>query len=229
MDFGFLVDLFLHLDTHLGAFMQQYGTSVYIALFLIIFCETGLVVTPFLPGDSLIFASGALAAAGIMSWGALPLFMVAAVTGNMLNYQIGRFLSEKVNQHQNMRFIKQESLDRTQKFFDKHGGITIVITRFMPILRTFSPFVAGVGKMPYRRFLLYNTVGGVSWATVFFLIGYFFGNLPAVRNHFSIVVIAIIVISVIPAVIAYFKNKAAGKKAKKAQSEEKPFDDVSPS
>lgn len=192
--------------------MQQYGTSVYVVLFLMIFCETGLVVTPFLPGDSLIFASGALAATGIMGWGALPMFMVAAVTGNMLNYQIGRFFSEKVQQRQNLRFIKQENLDRTQEFFDKHGGITIVITRFMPILRTFSPFVAGVGKMPYKRFLLYNTVGGVAWASVFFLIGYFFGNLPAVRSHFSVVVIAIVVVSVIPAVVAYFKNKSAGKR-----------------
>jgi membrane-associated protein len=217
LDFGFLVDLFLHLDKHLGAFMQQYGTSVYVALFLIIFCETGLVVTPFLPGDSLIFASGALAATGIMGWGALLLFMTAAVTGNMLNYQIGRFLSEKIKQRQQMRFIKQENLDRTQEFFDRHGGITIVITRFMPILRTFSPFVAGVGKMPYRRFLFYNTVGGVSWASVFFLIGYFFGNLPAVQSHFSVIVIAIIVISVIPAFIAYFKNRAAGKKARNAK------------
>lgn len=212
MDFGFFVDLFLHLDKYLATFMQQYGTSVYVVLFLMIFCETGLVVTPFLPGDSLIFASGALAATGIMGWGALPMFMVAAVTGNMLNYQIGRFFSEKVQQRQNLRFIKQENLDRTQEFFDKHGGITIVITRFMPILRTFSPFVAGVGKMPYKRFLLYNTVGGVAWAAVFFLIGYFFGNLPAVRSHFSVVVIAIVVVSVIPAVVAYFKNKSAGKR-----------------
>lgn len=213
MDFGFFIDLFLHLDKYLATFMQQYGVSVYVVLFLMIFCETGLVVTPFLPGDSLIFASGALAATGIMGWGALPMFMVAAVTGNMLNYQIGHFFSEKVRQRQGLRFIKQENLDRTQEFFDKHGGITIVITRFMPILRTFSPFVAGVGKMPYKRFLLYNTVGGVAWAAVFFLIGYFFGNLPAVRSHFSVVVIAIIVISVIPAVVAYFKNKSAGKHA----------------
>ncbi len=207
MDFSFLLDVFLHLDTHLGAFMQQYGAPVYVVLFLIIFCETGLVVTPFLPGDSLIFAAGALAATGIVSWGALPLFIVAAVTGNMLNYQIGRFLSDRVKQRKQMRFIKQENLDRTQAFFDKHGGITIVITRFMPILRTFSPFVAGVGKMPYKRFLLFNTVGGISWASAFFLIGYFFGNLPAVQSHFSVIVIAIVVISVIPAVIAFVKGK----------------------
>ncbi|WBY64516.1 DedA family protein [Thermocaproicibacter melissae] len=216
MDFGFLVDVFLHLDVHLASFMQQYGTPVYVMLFLIIFCETGLVVTPFLPGDSLIFAAGALAATGIVSWTALPLFMIAAVTGNMLNYQIGLFLSDKVKQRKKMRFINQEDLDRTQEFFDKYGGITIVITRFMPILRTFSPFVAGVGKMSYRRFLLFNTVGGVSWAAVFFFIGYFFGNLPAVKQHFSMVVIAIIFVSVIPAVVAFFKNRK-NKKEKKCE------------
>lgn len=214
MDFSFLLDVFLHLDTHLGAFMQQYGAPVYVVLFLIIFCETGLVVTPFLPGDSLIFAAGALAAGGIVSWGALPLFIVAAVTGNMLNYQIGRFLSERVKQRKQMRFIKQENLDRTQAFFDKHGGITIVITRFMPILRTFSPFVAGVGKMPYKRFLLFNTVGGISWASAFFLIGFFFGNLPAVQTHFSVIVVAIVVVSVIPAVIAFVKGKMADREKK---------------
>jgi membrane-associated protein len=214
LDFGFLVDVFLHLDVHLASFMQQYGTPVYVMLFLIIFCETGLVVTPFLPGDSLIFAAGALAATGIVSWTALPLFMIAAVTGDTLNYQIGLFLSDKVKQRKKMRFINQENLDRTQKFFDKYGGITIVITRFMPILRTFSPFVAGVGKMSYRRFFLYNTVGGVSWAAVFFFIGYFFGNLPAVKQHFSIVVIAIILISAIPAIVAFVKNRKTAKKKK---------------
>lgn len=214
MDFGFLVDVFLHLDVHLASFMQQYGTPVYVMLFLIIFCETGLVVTPFLPGDSLIFAAGALAATGIVSWSTLPLFMIAAVTGNMLNYQIGLFLSEKVKHRKKMRFINQEDLDRTQEFFDKYGGITIVITRFMPILRTFSPFVAGVGKMSYRRFLLFNTVGGVSWAAAFFFIGYFFGNLPAVKQHFSIVVIAIILISAIPAIVAFVKNRKTAKKKK---------------
>lgn len=218
LDFGFLVDVFLHLDVHLASFMQQYGTPVYVMLFLIIFCETGLVVTPFLPGDSLIFAAGALAATGIVSWTALPLFMIAAVAGNMLNYQIGLFLSDKVKQRKKMRFINQENLDRTQEFFDKYGGITIVITRFMPILRTFSPFVAGVGKMSYRRFLLFNTVGGISWAASFFLIGYFFGNLPAVKQHFGIVVIAIIFISVIPAIVAFAKNRKTAKKKKCEES-----------
>jgi Uncharacterized membrane-associated protein len=206
------IDIFLHLDKHLALFMNQYGTSVYIVLFIIIFCETGLVVTPFLPGDSLIFAAGALAATGIMGWGALPLFIVAAVTGNMLNYQIGRFLSERVRSRTRMRFIKQEYLDRTQAFFDKHGGITIIITRFMPILRTFSPFVAGVGEMPYRRFLLFNTIGGTAWATLFFLIGDLFGNMPFVKNHFSFIVIGIVCVSLVPAVAAFFKSKASPKK-----------------
>lgn len=221
MNFSFLLDLILHLDVHLSTFMQQYGAPVYVALFLIIFCETGLVVTPFLPGDSLIFAAGALAATGIVSWGALPLFMVAALTGNMLNYQIGRQLSEKVKQRQHMRFIKQENLDRTQAFFDKYGGITIVITRFMPILRTFSPFVAGVGKMRYRRFLLFNTIGGLSWVLVFFFIGYFFGNLPVVKTHFGIVVIGIIGISVIPAIVAFVKGKVDNSKKKNGPDEDR--------
>lgn len=209
----FIIDVFLHLDKHLSAFMTQYGTPVYILLFLIIFCETGLVVTPFLPGDSLIFASGALAAAGIMGWGALPMFIAAAILGNIVNYQIGRFLSDKVRSKQQIKFIKREYLDRTQKFFDKHGGATIIITRFMPILRTFSPFVAGVGYMPYRRFLLYNAVGGTSWAIVFFLIGVLFGNMPVVQNHFSLIVIGIIIVSLIPAVVAFLKGKtSSGKK-----------------
>jgi membrane-associated protein len=203
----FLIEIFLHLNVHLKEFMSLYGAPVYVLLFLIIFCETGLVVTPFLPGDSLIFASGALAATGIMSWGALLLFIIAAVTGNMLNYQLGRFLSERVRSRQKMRFIKQEYIDQTEKFFDKHGGATIVITRFMPILRTFSPFVAGVGEMPYLRFLLYNAIGGISWATAFFLIGVFFGNMPFVESHFSFIVVAIVLISLIPAVVAFLKSR----------------------
>lgn len=208
----FLIDVFLHLDKHLATFMSLYGAPVYVFLFLIIFCETGLVVTPFLPGDSLIFATGALAATGIMSWWALPLFIVAAVTGNMLNYQIGRFLSERVRSRQKMRLIKMEYIDRTQKFFDKHGGATIIITRFMPILRTFSPFVAGVGEMAYPKFLFFNSIGGISWATMFFLIGVFFGNMSFVKTHFSIIVLAIIFISVIPALVAFLKTKLETKK-----------------
>lgn len=214
MDFGFLIDLFLHLDRYLSVLMAQYGTAVYILLFLVLFCETGLVVTPFLPGDSLIFAAGALAASGIMNWYALPLFMAAAILGNMLNYQIGRTLSDRIRRGGKIRFVKQEYLDRTQKFFDRHGGATVIITRFMPILRTFTPFVAGIGKMPYRRFLLFNAIGGLSWASAFFLIGYFFGNLPAVKTHFGVIVVGIVVISVLPAVIVFLKEKATGKKKK---------------
>lgn len=209
----FIIDVFLHLDTHLSTFMSTYGMPVYVFLFLIIFCETGLVVTPFLPGDSLIFAAGTLAATGIMSWWSLPLFIIAAITGNMLNYQIGRFLSERVRSRQKMRLIKQEYIDKTQSFFDKHGGATIIITRFMPILRTFSPFVAGVGEMAYPRFLLFNSIGGISWATTFFLIGVFFGNMPFVRTHFSLIVLAILLISVMPAVVAFLKTKLETDKA----------------
>jgi membrane-associated protein len=208
----FIIDVFLHLDKYLSVFMTQYGTPVYILLFLLIFCETGLVVTPFLPGDSLIFAAGALAATGIMGWFTLPLFIVAAITGNMLNYQIGHFFSDKVKKRQKMKLIKQEYLDRTQRFFDKHGGITIIITRFMPILRTFSPFIAGVGSMPYKRFLFFNAVGGISWATVFFMIGVLFGNMPFVQSHFSIIVIAIVFVSLVPAVIAFIKGKSTENK-----------------
>jgi membrane-associated protein len=188
--------------------MQHYGFAVYIILFIAIFCETGLVITPFLPGDSLIFASGALAAIpGGMSWVALPLFIIAAITGNMLNYQIGHFFSERVRSRKKIRFIKQEYIDRTEKFFDKHGGATIIITRFMPILRTFSPFVAGVGEMPYLRFLLFNAISGISWASAFFLIGLFFGNMPYVSSHFSFIVVGIVFISLIPAVVAFLQSR----------------------
>lgn len=208
---GFLFDFFLHLDRYLGVLMGQYGTAVYVLLFAVVFCETGLVVAPFLPGDSLIFAAGALTAAGIMKWFALPLFMAAAVLGNMLNYQIGRCLSEKAAQKDGLRFVKQEYLERTRKFFDRHGGATIIITRFMPILRTFAPFVAGLGKMSYRRFLLFNAIGGLSWASAFYLIGYFFGNLPAVKANFSLIVAGIVVISILPAVLFAAKEKRAAK------------------
>ena len=204
----FIVEVLLHLDVHLAAFMSQYGASVYVLLFFLIFCETGLVVTPFLPGDSLIFAAGALCAKNIMSWWALLLFIAAAITGNMLNYQIGRSLSERVRRREKMRLIKQEYIDRTQDFFEKHGGATIIITRFMPILRTFSPFVAGVGEMPYNRFMFYNAIGGISWATAFFLIGFYFGNMSFVKDHFSIVILAIVFISLIPAVVAFIKSRS---------------------
>lgn len=192
--------------------MSHYGAFAYVVLFLVIFCETGLVVTPFLPGDSLIFATGALAAKGIMGWETLILLCIAAVTGNMLNYSIGRFLSERVRGRQKLKLIKQEYIDKTQSFFNKYGGLTIIITRFMPIIRTFTPFVAGVGYMPYGRFMLFNTIGGTAWAAGFFIIGMIFGNIAFVKNHFSLIVVGIVLISVLPAIISFFKARSAGKK-----------------
>lgn len=210
----YLIDVFLHIDKHLSIFMQHYGAIAYVLMFLIIFCETGLVVTPFLPGDSLIFAAGALAAKNIVAPIAILMFCAAAVLGNMCNYQIGRALKHRV-EHGHIRFIKKEYLERTHHFFEKYGAVTIIITRFMPIIRTFSPFVAGVGEMPYRKFLLYNLIGGVVWASFFFGVGYFFGNLPFFRTHFSMVVILIVCISLLPAVIGFLKAQL-GKKNKKA-------------
>jgi membrane-associated protein len=214
-----LIYVILHLNpTTLGAFMKEYGIAAYVILFLIIFCETGLVVTPFLPGDSLIFAAGTLAAFGAMSWNAYIMLIFAAILGNMLNYQIGKSLSEKVNNQQKIKFIKSEYIDDTRNFFDKYGAVTIIITRFMPIIRTFAPFVAGVGEMKYRRFFIYNAIGGISWVTFFFIGGYFFGRIPAVQQHFSLVVIGIVLISVLPAVILFLK-KTFGKSKPKTPEE----------
>lgn len=213
--FHSLVNVILHLNPDtLGQFMNSYGTIAYVVLFLIIFCETGLVVTPFLPGDSLIFAAGTLAAFGVMGWPALVMLIFAAVLGNMLNYQIGRSLSIKVNKRQKLRLIKTEHIDETKVFFEKYGAATIIITRFMPIIRTFAPFVAGVGEMKYRKFFVYNAIGGIAWATSFFVFGFFFGKIPAVSEHFSLVVIAIVLVSVTPAVVIFLKKAIAKKKVK---------------
>lgn len=205
---NFIFDLFLHLDKHLNSFVNDYGALTYLFLFLIIFCETGLVVTPFLPGDSIIFATAALAAGGVINIPlALAVFYIAAIAGDTVNYQIGHYLRNKVQSKENIRFIKKEYIDRTHKFFEKHGGITIIFARFMPIIRTFAPFVAGVGTMSYKWFLCYNIIGGLSWVSLFFGIGYFFGEMSFIKAHFSLVLLAIIFISVIPAVIAYFKSR----------------------
>lgn len=211
----YLIDLFLHIDKHLSVFMHSYGMIAYVLMFLIIFCETGLVVTPFLPGDSLIFAAGALAVKDIVSPAAVLMFCAAAVLGNICNYSIGRALGHRV-ENGHVKFIKKEYIKRTQHFFQKYGAVTIIITRFMPIIRTFAPFVAGVGEMPYRKFLLYNLIGGVVWASFFFGVGYFFGNLPFFKAHFSMVVVLIICISLIPAVIGFLKAKLSGKKGNPA-------------
>jgi membrane-associated protein len=183
-------------------------------LLLIIFCETGLVVIPFLPGDSLLFAAGAFAAIGSLKLGVLiPLLCLAAVGGDTVNYHIGRLLRHKVAKKDEIRFIKREYLERTDAFFEKHGGKTIIIARFVPIIRTFAPFVAGVGTMSYLRFLSYNAIGGISWVLVGTLGGYFFGNLPFIKNNFSLVILAIVFISVLPGVFAYLKSKFSIKDA----------------
>ncbi len=201
------VEVFLHLDRHLTEITSQYGTWTYAILFLIIFAETGLVVTPFLPGDSLLFAAGAIAALGGLDVRVLMLLLVvAAILGDTVNYWIGARIGRRAFSG-DIRFIKQEYLLRTEHFYEKHGGKTIILARFVPIIRTFAPFVAGVGIMEYRRFLLFNVVGGVVWVTLFTLAGYFFGNLPVVKQNFSLVVLAIIILSVLPIAIEVVKAR----------------------
>lgn len=202
-----LVDLFLHLDDHLVEIVTQYGFWTYLLLFLIIFCETGLVVTPFLPGDSLLFAAGAIAATGAINiWVLAVLLIAAAILGDTVNYWIGQFIGPRAFSGK-VPFLKQEYLDRTHAFYERYGGKTIIIARFVPIVRTFAPFVAGVGSMTYARFLSYNVIGGVVWVTLFLFGGFFFGNLPFVKENFSIVVIAIILISVLPAVYEFVRDR----------------------
>lgn len=209
MDYvNIFMDLFLHLDTHLNAITNEYGMLTYLLLFVIIFCETGLVVTPFLPGDSLIFATGALAASGSLN--PITLFFLlslAAISGDTVNYQIGHLLRDKITKHEDIRFIKKEHLDRTHVFFEKYGTKTIVIARFVPIVRTFAPFVAGVGIMPYSKFISYNVIGGVAWVFAFLFGGYFFGNLPIVKDNFSFVILGIIFVSLLPGIITYIQSK----------------------
>jgi membrane-associated protein len=203
-----LADFFIHLDTHIASISAQYGAWTYLIVFVIIFCETGLVVTPFLPGDSLLFVLGAMAAVGDLQLTALILLLsIAAIGGNVLNYTIGVFLSNKVLTNQTIPFVKQEYINRTHEFFEKYGAKTIIITRFVPIIRTFAPFLAGVGSMPYRQFTIYNIIGGTAWVLVGTLSGFFFGNLPFVRKNFSLVVLAIVVISLIPAFLEFLKHK----------------------
>jgi len=209
-----IIEFFLHIDKHLGNVITQYGTLSYFILFAVIFMETGFVVTPFLPGDSLIFAAGALAASnGSFQIGWLYLILViAAVVGDTVNYWIGHAVGPKAFSG-NVRFLKKEYLDKTHAYFEKYGGKTIIIARFVPIVRTFAPFVAGVGAMTYGKFISYNIVGGLLWVTLFTFGGYFFGNLDFVKHNFSIVIFAIIGISVVPAVIEYLRERNSTKKA----------------
>lgn len=203
----YLIDLFLHLDKHLHVVIQAYGGWTYFLLFLIIFMETGFVVTPFLPGDSLIFAAGTFASLGALNVHVLFfLIAAAAILGDTANYWIGHFIGPRAFSG-NIRFLKKEYLDRTHEFYEKHGGKTIILARFIPIIRTFAPFVAGVGEMTYWKFISYNVVGGLSWVALFTYGGYFFGNLKFVKENFSLVVLAIILISVMPGVVEYLKSR----------------------
>lgn len=206
--FSYLIDMFLHLDKHLGTVINNYGFETYLILFAIIFLETGLVVTPFLPGDSLIFAAATFAAMGMLNIYALVgILMVAAIFGDTVNYEIGRIFGNKLIKVSGGRLIKQEHLDKTNSFYEKYGGKTIIFARFIPIVRTLAPFVAGIGKMKYKNFITFNAIGGALWVVGVSAFGYFFGNIPVVRDNFSVVVIAIILISIMPAVIEILKSK----------------------
>lgn len=196
-----ILDLFIHLDQHLSRVISEYGTWTHFILFLIVFCETGLVVTPFLPGDSLLFAAGTFAALGALDLRLIILLlMVAAILGDTVNYWVGAYIGPRAFRS-NSRLLRQEYLDRTHAFYERHGGKTIIIARFVPIIRTFAPFVAGIGAMSYPRFITYNVVGAVLWVGLFVLGGYFFGNIPTVRENFTLVILAIIFISVMPIVV----------------------------
>ena len=209
-----LWDFAVHLDAHLAAFIAQHGAWVYGLLFVIIFCETGLVVTPFLPGDSLLFVVGTLAAAGGMDIGlVMALLVAAALTGDNTNYWIGRWIGPKVFRDENARWLNRRHLDRTHAFYDRHGGKAIVIARFVPIVRTYVPFVAGIGRMPYPRFLAFSVGGALLWVCGLSLAGYWFGNIPAVKNNLAVVIIVIVVLSVLPIALEFLKarrRRAAG-------------------
>ena len=211
----YTIDVFLHLDKYLSMVIQNYGVLTYLILFLIIFAETGFVVTPFLPGDSLLFAAGAFAGIGALDVSLLlVLLSVAAIAGDSVNYSIGKYVGFKIYEQDTIKFIKKEHLLQTHQFYEKHGAITIIIARFSPIIRTFAPFVAGIGEMKYMKFITYNVVGGLLW--IFSLVGggYFFGNLPVVKNNFSLVIFAVVVISVLPVIIGLFRQNSTATETK---------------
>ncbi len=207
-----LIDIFLHLDKNLAIVISQYGTATYLLMFGIIFMETGFVVTPFLPGDTLLFAGGALSASGILPiWITYVIFLVAAILGDTVNYWIGHFVGPKIFDRETglakgNKFIKKEYLDKTQTFYAKHGNMTIILARFVPIVRTFAPFVAGIASMSYKHFITYNIVGGFLWVTAFTWSGYFFGNLPFVKTNFHYIVVVIIILSIVPIIYEWVKS-----------------------
>lgn len=201
-------DIVLHLDKNLTALVQNYGVFTYIVLFGIVFAETGLVVMPFLPGDSLLFAAGAIAALGSLNiWFIVALLAIAAILGDTLNYWVGHFLGRKIVDHPKIKFINQEHIDKTEQFYKKYGAKTIILARFVPIVRTFAPFVAGVGSMHYSTFVLYNIVGGLLWVTIFTFLGFFFGNMEAIKENFHYAIFAIIGLSVVPMIYEYIQHK----------------------
>lgn len=206
------LELVIHFDKHLNAMIQSFGNWSYLVLFLIIFAETGLVVTPFLPGDSLIFAVGTFAAIGSLDVAWLFAILVsAAIIGDSVNYAIGKFIGDKAFHLKHSKIFKKEYLDKTHKFYEKYGGKTIILARFVPIVRTFAPFVAGVGVMSYKKFFAYNVIGGILWVSVFLFGGYFFGNMPIIKKNFSIAIFAVIILSILPIGIEYWKHKRAKK------------------
>jgi membrane-associated protein len=214
--FSFVFDFILHIDRHLGEMVQEYRLWTYFILFLIVFCETGLVVTPFLPGDSLLFAAGSIAAIGYAGSSVLDpnilfiLLSVAAILGDTVNYWLGHYIGPKAFKEKS-RFLKKEYLDKTHAFYEKHGGKTIILARFIPIIRTFAPFVAGIGAMSYGKFIAYNIIGGVAWVAIFVYAGYFFGSHPLIQKNFSLVIIAIVFISILPIIFEFMKRKRAGR------------------
>ena len=203
-----LIGIILHLDVYLSSIIQQYGLWVYLLLFVIIFLETGLVVTPFLPGDSLLFVAGALVAAGLLNFAWLfAIFALAAILGDTMNYWIGHHFNRKVLQKEKIRFVKKEYINKANSFYERHGGKTIIIARFLPFIRTFAPFVAGVAKMKYKRFISYNVIGGIVWVAAFLTAGYYFGNIPIVKENLGLVVVGIVIVTVLAGLIGFLRHK----------------------
>lgn len=221
------INMFLHLDKVLEQIIHTYGTTTYLLIFAVIFCETGLVFIPFLPGDSLVFAAGSFAANpayGLNIWVLYIILCFAAVLGDTANYHIGKLIGSSIMDKEKVLFIKKEYLERTHKFYEKHGGKTIILARFIPIIRTFAPFVAGAGEMTYLHFISFNLIGGVSWITIMLFLGYFFGGLTIVKNNFEMVIFGIVFISILPGIIQYVRHKITSKKTLSDASIEAAYD-----